>query len=125
MKIFDILKQEETFCNQIWRTNYEENIKGKCGSLVHSILPSNLYHMHVCDFELCNFKDCRNSKQLHKLSKKKCIEYLKSLGKTRDKDLCCCDTCIHDRYITISNEIDDLILNIATLGVEDRIIKEG
>lgn len=125
MKIFDILKQEENFCNQIWRTNYEENITEKYGSFVYSVSPFNLYHMHVCDFELCNFRYCKNLKQLHKLSKKKCIEYLKSLGRIRDKDLRCCDTCIHDRYITISNEIDDLILNIATLGVEDKIIKEG
>ena len=32
--------------------------------------------------------------------------------------MCCCDHCIHERYLTVSEETEDLILNIATLGLD-------
>ena len=43
-------------------------------------------------------------------------------GKERDECMCCCDECIHDRYLTVSEETEGLILNIATLGLDHRAI---
>lgn len=104
MTEYEILKREEDFCHNIWSSkNYE-----------------GLQHYHICDFEIINFKCCKNRRQLNKIVEKKCKEYLASIGQERDEYMCCCDTCIHDRYLTVSEEADGLILNIATLGLDNR-----
>lgn len=111
---YEILKKEEKLCDTIWASKYIESIEAN--------LPDTpLQHMHICDFEILNFRYCKNRKQLEKLVIKKCKEYLASIGKERDECMCCCDHCIHERYLTISEETEDLILNIATLGLDDKI----
>jgi hypothetical protein len=111
---YDILKQEEDMCDKIWDS--------KLCKLHENGMPyKNLQHEHMCDFEILNFRYCKNRRQLKKLVEKKCKEYLASIGKERDEDLCCCDHCIHERYLTISADTEDLILNIATLGLDNKI----
>lgn len=112
----DILKQEEIMCKNIWLTR--PNKINKDG-LPHQ----DLTHYHMCDFEILNFRYCKNRRQLNKVVEKKCKEYLSSIGKERDECLCCCDECIHDRYLTVSEDTGGLILNIATLGLDNRIVK--
>lgn len=112
----DILKQEENMCNQIWNSN-------PCQLNENGIPERGLTHYHMCDFEILNFKYCKNRRQLEKTVENKCKEYLASIGKERDECMCCCDECIHDRYLTVSEETEDLILNIATLGLDHRTLK--
>ncbi len=107
MTDYEILKQAESLCNDIWNSKPTQD----------------LTHYHMCDFEILNFRYCKNRRQLEKTVEKKCKEYLASIGQERDEYMCCCDTCIHDRYLTISEETDGLILNIATLGLDYRIMK--
>ena len=104
MKDYEILKKEEDLSDYIWETKPYRP----------------LIHYHRCDFELIHFRHCKNLKQLDKLVEKKCKEYLASIGEERDECMCCCDHCIHDRYLTVSEETEDLILNIATLGLDSR-----
>lgn len=120
MKDIDILKREAQMCDDIWEENWKEE-KAKGNEY------ANLNHMHVCDFELCNFRYCKNRKELNKLVEKKCKEYLSSIGEERDEDLNCCDYCIHDRYVTISVDNPGLILNMATLGLDknNKWIRKG
>ena len=109
MTDYEILKKEESLCNQIW-----------------AIEPyRDFMHYHRCDFELIHFRHCKNLKQLDKLVEKKCKEYLKSIGQKRDKDMWCCDHCIHDRYLTVSEKEEDLVLNIATLGLDSRKLQNN
>lgn len=114
----DILRKEEEFCNKLWDSNYQEELKK--GNKYTS-----LNHQHVCDFELCNFKYCKNIKKLNKLVEQKCRKYLSSIGKERDKYMECCDNCIHDRYLTISDNTEDLVLNICTSGLDYRFKQEA
>ena len=107
MKDIDILRHEEEFCHKLWRDYYESR---EC----ITDAPLKFDHMHVCDFELYNFRYCKNRRQLNKLVERKCKEYLSSIGKERDKWMTCCDECVHDRYMTISEETPELILNIST-----------
>lgn len=95
----DILKQGNIICDDLWR--YREH--------------DSLDHMHVCDFEILNFKYCKNIKKLDKVVKHECKQYLSSIGKKRDKWMSCCDHCIHERYITVSRTNPGLILNICTI----------
>ena len=104
MAEYEILKQEEDLCNAIQDSR-------QC---------DGLQHYHMCDFEIMHFKYCRNRRQLEKVVEKKCKEYLASIGQERDECLSCCDYCIHDRYLTVSEKTEDLILNIATLGLDNR-----
>lgn len=110
---YEILKQEVGMCNQIWDSR-------PCKLHDDGNSYRGLTHYHMCDFEILNFHNCRNRKQLEKVVEKKCKEYLASIGKERDECMCCCDECIHDRYLTVSEETEGLILNIATLGLEHR-----
>lgn len=105
------LKQEEKLCNEMWDQNYEET---------KNTDTTNLYHMHVCDFELLYFASVKNIKKLDKKVEKECKKYLKSIGKERDENLCCCDHCIHDRYMTISANTET-VLNICTLAIDKRL----
>jgi hypothetical protein len=107
MNDYEILKQEESLCNDIWNSKPTQD----------------LTHYHMCDFEILNFRYCKNRRQLEKTVEKKCKEYLASIGQERDEYMCCCDTCIHDRYLTVSEKTDGLILNIATLGLDYRTMK--
>ena len=107
MTDYEILKQEERLCNDIWDSKQTQY----------------LTHYHMCDFEILNFRYCKNRRQLEKIVEKKCREYLASIGQERDECMCCCDHCIHDRYLTVSEETDGLILNIATLGLDYRTMK--
>ena len=104
MTDYEVLKKEEGLCDNIWSSHQYERLQ----------------HYHMCDFEILNFKYCKNRKQLEKIVKKKCKEYLASIGQERDECMCCCDTCIHDRYLTVSEKTEDLILNITTLGLDNR-----
>ena len=104
MTDYEILKQEERLCNDIWNSKPTQD----------------LAHYHMCDFEILNFRYCKNRRQLEKTVEKKCKEYLASIGEERDECMFCCDHCIHDRYLTVSEEMEDLILNIATLGLDNR-----
>ena len=113
MAEYEILKQEETMCNQIWNSK-------SCHFNANGVPERGLIHYHMCDFEILNFKYYKNRRQLEKAVEKKCKEYLASIGQERDECMCCCDTCIHDRYLTVSEETDGLILNIATLGLDYR-----
>lgn len=54
-----------------------------------------------------------------KSSEEQCKQYLKSIGQERDEDLACCDHCIHDRYVTISED-NTTVLNICTMGTDAR-----
>ena len=110
---YEILKQEENFCNTIWDST-------PCKMHDNGVPYRNLWHDHMCDFEILNFRYCKNRKQLDKLVEKKCKAYLASIGKERDECMWCCDECIHSRYLTISCETEDLILNIATLRLDSR-----
>ena len=112
MKDIDILRHEAEFSHRIWEESYESE-KEKGNEF------ANLDHMHICDFELTNFQHCKTRKQLNKLVEKKCKEYLSSIGEERDKYMECCDYCIHARFVTVSTDNPDLILNIATYGVND------
>lgn len=105
-----ILKQEEKLCGEIW-----EN--GNNGTL---------NHVHICDFDLINLLYHRYGKNralLREDSKLKCKQYLKSIGKKRDNWMECCDHCIHDRYVTISDD-NSTVLNICTLGVNESLKDE-
>lgn len=113
---YEILKQEEDMCNKIWDSK-------PCYFHESGAMKRDLEHYHMCDFEILNFRYCKNRRQLEKTVEKKCKEYLASIGQERDECMCCCDNCIHDRYLTVSEETDDLILNIATLGL-DRKMRE-
>lgn len=104
MTNYEILKQEESLCDDIWDSNPTQD----------------LIHYHMCDFEIINFRYCKNRKQLAKTVEKKCREYLSSIGQERDECMSCCDYCIHDRYLTVSGKTNSLILNIATLGLDRR-----
>lgn len=121
MKDIDILKQEEELCHSIWKEandNYQELKKqGR----------ENEYpdHMHVCDFELINFRYCKTRRKLNKLVEKECKEYLSSIGEKRNKNMSCCGGCIHNRYMTISGKNPNLILNIATVGIESNGFYDG
>lgn len=112
MKDIDVLKEESKLCDRIWEENYEERVKAGLE------FPS-LDHIHVCDFELINFKFCKNRKKLNKIVEKECQKYLSSIGVERDKYMECCDYCIHDRYMTISKANPGLVLNISTLKIDD------
>lgn len=106
------LKQEEKLCNEMWEQNYQEN-KGN---------DVTLNHVHICDFDLINLLYHGYSKNREKLkedSKLRCKQYLKSIGKKRDYWLDCCENCIHDRYVTISDD-NSTVLNICTLSPESR-----
>lgn len=105
MREYEILKQEEDMCHKIWSLKQYEGLQ----------------HYHMCDFEIVNFHNCKSRRKLNKLVEKKCKEYLASIGKERDEYMCCCDNCIHERYLTVSEETEDLILNIATLGLDIKI----
>lgn len=111
---YEILKREEKMCNEIWDSK-------PCKMHANGEVYMDLDHYHMCDFEILNFQCCKNRKTLEKLVEKKCKEYLASMGQERDECMCCCDTCIHDRYLTVSAETEGLILNIATLGIDNRI----
>lgn len=111
MTEYEILKQEENLCDAIWASRLPETTE-------EDLQYTPLQHMHMCDFDILYFRRCKNRRQLDKLVEKKCKEYLASIGKERDECMCCCDECIHDRYLTISEETEDLILNIATLGLD-------
>ena len=113
---YEILKQEENMCNQIWDSKL-------CKLHEDGNSYRDLTHYHMCDFEILNFHNCKNRRQLEKVVEKKCREYLASIGKERDECMCCCDECIHDRYLTVSEETEGLILNIATLGLDNRVWK--
>ena len=114
MNDYEILKKEETLCNTIWASKPLETIEDG-----RQRIP--LQHEHMCDFEILYLRYCKNRRKLDKLVEKKCKEYLASIGRERDECMCCCDHCIHDRYLTVSEETEDLILNIATLGLDERI----
>lgn len=114
MTEYEILKQEENFCNKIWESQPIKVTKDGFEYVA-------LQHYHMCDFEILNFHTCKNRRKLDKVVEKKCKEYLASIGKERDKYMCCCDHCIHERYLTVSEETEDLILNIATLGLDAKI----
>ena len=111
MTEYEILKKEEALCDAIWASKPLETSEDG-----HQYIP--LRHYHMCDFEILHFFHCKNRKQLNKLVGKKCKEYLASIGRERDEYMCCCDNCIHERYLTVSEETEDLILNIATLGLD-------
>ena len=64
MNDYEILKQEESLCNDIWNSKPTQD-------------PT---HHHMCDFEILNFRYCKNRKQLEKTVEKKCKEYLASIG---------------------------------------------
>lgn len=110
---YEILKKEEELCHAIWDSK-------PCIWHENGMPYRNLQHYHMCDFEILNFHYCKNRRQLEKIVEKKCKEYLASIGQERDECMCCCDTCIHSRYLTVSEETEDLILNIATLGLDNR-----
>ena len=114
MNDYEILKKEETLCRTIWASTPPETTED-------GRQRTPLQHEHMCDFEILNFRYCKNRRKLDKLVEKKCKEYLASIGRERDECMCCCDDCIHDRYLTVSEETEDLILNIATLGLDERI----
>lgn len=114
---YEILKQEENMCNKIWDSK-------PCYLHENGMPYRNLMHYHMCDFEILNFRYCKNRRQLEKTVEKKCKEYLASIGQERDECMCCCDHCIHDRYLTVSEETEGLILNIATLGLDYRVIPQ-
>lgn len=107
MTDLEALKLEAEACDKIW----EESCT--LSEDYHS-----LTHQHVCDFELLNYRYFKNRKKFDKLIEEKCRAYLSSIGEERDENLDCCDYCIHSRYLTISNVNPDLILNIATLGLD-------
>jgi len=109
MDYLKVLKTEESICHKLWEESYAES---KDSPL--------LYHLHFCDFEILSFKYCKNSKKLEKEVKSRCESYLKSIGLTRDEDMCCCDGCMHDKYITADLK-RDMILNVCTLAVEERV----
>ena len=111
---YEVLKQEEDFCNKIWDLN-------PCRIHENGMPYKDLRHEHMCDFEILNFRYCKNKRKLEKLVEQKCREYLSSIGKERDECMCCCDGCMHERYLTISCETEDLILNIATLGLDNKM----
>jgi hypothetical protein len=50
-----------------------------------------LNHYHMCDFDILGYKS--------KTKIKMCKDYLKSLGRKRDKCLECCDHCKHMKYL--------------------------
>ena len=114
MSEYEILKKEENLCDEIWASKPLETTE-------EGVQYIPLQHMHMCDFDILYFRRCKNRKQLDKLVEKKCKEYLASIGKERDECMCCCDHCIHERYLTISEETEDLILNIATLGLDEKM----
>lgn len=114
MNDYEILKKSEDMCHEIWNTQPLEPTEDGIGWKA-------LQHYHMCDFEILNFHNCKNRRQLEKTVEKKCKEYLASIGQERDECMCCCDHCIHDRYLTVSEETDGLILNIATLGLDYRV----
>lgn len=108
MNELEFLKQEEKLCGQMWDENYQESN----GNGV------TLNHVHICDFDLINLL-YRGKMLSEKSAKEKCKQYLKSIGKERDEDLECCDHCIHDRYVTISED-NTTVLNICTIGTDAR-----
>ena len=116
MTDYEILKKSEDMCHEIWKTQPLEPTEDGIGWIA-------LQHYHMCDFEILNFHNCKNRRRLNKVVEKKCKEYLTSIGQERDECMCCCDHCIHDRYLTVSEKTDGLILNIATLGLDHRVIK--
>ena len=106
------LKKEEELCGEIWEQNYQEN-KGS---------DVTLNHVHICDFELINllYHGYRiNRAKLRKDAELRCKQYLKSINKKRDYWLYCCENCIHDRYVTISDD-NSTVLNICTFSPESR-----
>lgn len=110
------LKQEEKLCNEMWEQSYQDN---NCNDVT-------LHHVHICDFDLINLLYYGYGKSRAKLredSKFKCKQYLKSIGKKRDNWMECCGNCIHDRYVTISDD-NSTVLNICTLGINKRLKDE-
>ena len=113
-----ILKQEEKLCDEMWDKSYEESVaKGE--------KYSTLNHVHICDFDLINllYHQYGNRSKLRKDAELKCKQYLKSIGKKRDNWMECCENCIHDRYVTISDD-NSTVLNICTLGINKRLKDE-
>lgn len=115
MDELDFLKQEEKLCDEMWERSYEESVL-KGGQY------STLNHAHICDFDLINllYHRYENRAKLRKNAELKCKQYLKSIGKKRDYNMDCCEHCIHDRYVTISED-DSTVLNICTLGINKRL----
>ena len=72
MTDYEILKQEEGLCNDIWNSKSVQD----------------LTHYHMCDFEILNFRYCKNRRQLEKVVEKKCKEYLASIGQEREMSAC-------------------------------------
>lgn len=63
------------------------------------------HHLHMCDFDLIY-----NTRTAHN----KCKQYLKSIGKKRDKNDYCCDMCKHMKYLQCSdNDPDDIVAVIS------------
>jgi len=62
-------------------------------------------HVHICDFELED--KLFNRKGIKKQAKKKCIAHL---GHKPDKDLECCDSCPHMRYIAFDYNKEPLYI---------------
>lgn len=115
MDELDFLKKEEKLCDEMWERSCEESVL-KGGQY------STLNHAHICDFDLINllYHRYENRAKLRKNAELKCKQYLKSIGKKRDYNMDCCDHCIHDRYVTISDD-DSTVLNICTLGINKRL----
>ena len=70
-----------------------------------------VYHLHMCDFELIY----RNSKTI----KNKCKQYLKSIGKRRDRYMMCCDMCKHMKYLQCAEDDQDDIVAILSPTEEE------
>lgn len=109
MDYLKILKDGDDTSNKLWNEAYKENGNTNC-----------LQHMHVCDFEILNCRIGKSGRNINRENIRCCKEYLKSIGETRDKDLWCCEKCIHDKYVT-TDFSGNFILNIATLAVNKRI----
>lgn len=113
------LKQEENLCREMWENAHEETfLKGKKYTALN--------HVHICDFDLINllyYQYGKNRALLRKDAEFKCKQYLKSIGKKRDYNMDCCDHCIHDRYVTISDD-NSTVMNICTLGINKRLKDE-
>lgn len=77
---------------------------------------NNVNHLHMCDFELIY----RNSKTI----KNKCKQYLKSIGKRRDRYMTCCNMCKHMKYLQCAeDDRDDIVAILSPTEEEIEMMK--
>ena len=69
------------------------------------------YHLHMCDFEII-YRNQRSIKNM-------CKQYLKSIGKKRDKYMMCCDMCKHMKYLQCSEDDNNDVIAIMSPTEEE------